>query len=152
MCEGGGRAGEGVEGVVCDDGGHAGEGVVCDCGGHAGEGVVCDYGGHAVEGVVCDGGGHAGEGVVARAPTVQDPYCLLTRREQVTVFRLRIGHNRLNHHLFSKPRISRTNQYPCSTGSQTTEHSLDDVVFTKELKMVSVVWCQIIEDSQDDVM
>ena len=26
-----------------------------------------------------------------------DPYYLLTRREQVTVFRLRTGHNRLNY-------------------------------------------------------
>ena len=132
---------------MCEGGGRAGEGVVCDGGGRAGEGVVCDGGGRAGEGVVCDGGGHAGEGVVARAPTVQDPYYLLTRREQVTVFRLRIDHNRLNHHLFSKLRIGHTDQYPCSTGSQTTEHSLGDVVFTKELKMVSVVWCQIIEDS-----
>ena len=30
-----------------------------------------------------------------------DPYYLLTRREQVTVFRLRTGHNRLNYHLYS---------------------------------------------------
>ena len=29
-----------------------------------------------------------------------DPYNLLTRREQVTVFRLRAGNNRLNHHLW----------------------------------------------------
>ena len=29
-----------------------------------------------------------------------DPYYLLTRREQVTVFRLRTGHNRLYHHLY----------------------------------------------------
>ena len=35
-----------------------------------------------------------------------DPYYLLTRREQVTVFRLRTGHNRLNYHLYSKLRIS----------------------------------------------
>ena len=31
-----------------------------------------------------------------------DPYYLLTRREQVTVFRLRTGHNRLNYQLYSK--------------------------------------------------
>ena len=30
-----------------------------------------------------------------------DPYYMLTRREQVTVFRLRTGHNRLNYHLYS---------------------------------------------------
>ena len=53
-----------------------------------------------------------------------DPYYLLTRREQVTIFRLRTGHNRLNHHLFNKLRIGHTEQCPCSTGSQTTEHLL----------------------------
>ena len=53
-----------------------------------------------------------------------DPYYLLTRREQVTVFRLRTGHNRLNYHLYSKLRIGHTEQCPCVTGSQTTEHLL----------------------------
>ena len=53
-----------------------------------------------------------------------DPYYLLTRREQVTVFRLRTGHNRLNYHLYSKLRIGHTEQCPCGTGSQTTEHLL----------------------------
>ena len=50
-----------------------------------------------------------------------DPYHLLTRLEQVTVFRLRTGHNRLSYHLYSKLRIGHTEQYP---GSQTTEHLL----------------------------
>ena len=53
-----------------------------------------------------------------------DLYYLLTRREQVTVFRLRTGHNRLNYHLYSKLRIGHTEQCPCGTGSQTTEHLL----------------------------
>ena len=53
-----------------------------------------------------------------------EPYYLLTRREQVTVFRLRTGHNRLNYHLYSKLRIGHTEQCPCGTGSQTTEHLL----------------------------
>ena len=53
-----------------------------------------------------------------------DPYYLLTRWEQVTVFRLRTGHNRLNYHLYSKLRIGHTEQCPCGTGSQTTEHLL----------------------------
>ena len=53
-----------------------------------------------------------------------DPYYLLTRREQVTVFRLRTGHNRLNYHLYSNLRIGHTEQCPCNTGSQTTEHLL----------------------------
>ena len=53
-----------------------------------------------------------------------DPYYLLTRREQVTVFRLRTGHNRLSYHLYSKLRIVHTEQCPCGTGSHTTEHLL----------------------------
>ena len=53
-----------------------------------------------------------------------DPYYMLTKREQVIVFRLRTGHNRLNYHLYSKLRIGHTEQCPCGTGSQTTEHLL----------------------------
>ena len=53
-----------------------------------------------------------------------DPYYLLTRREQVTVFRLRTGHNRLNYHLYSKLHTGHTEQCTCGTGSQTTEHLL----------------------------
>ena len=47
-------------------------------------------------------------------------FYLLTRREQVTVFRLRTGHNRLSYHLYSKLRIGHTEQCPCGTGSQTS--------------------------------
>ena len=63
-----------------------------------------------------------------------DPYYLLTRREQVTVFRLRKGHNRLNHHLYSKLQISHTEQCPCGTGSQTTEHLLQSCPIYKLLR------------------
>ena len=54
----------------------------------------------------------------------QDPYHLLSRPEQVIIFRLRTGHNRLNHHLYTKFRIGQSDQCPCQTGSQTTEHLL----------------------------
>ena len=37
-----------------------------------------------------------------------DPYYLLTTREQVTMFRLRTGHNRFYYHLYSKLRIGHT--------------------------------------------
>ena len=56
--------------------------------------------------------------------SVKSRYYLLTKREQVTVFRLRTGHNRLNYHLYSKLCIDHTDQCPCGTGSQTTEHLL----------------------------
>jgi hypothetical protein len=34
------------------------------------------------------------------------------------------GHTRLNHHLYTKFRISQSEQCPCQTGSQTKEHLL----------------------------
>ena len=69
-----------------------------------------------------------------------DPYCLLTRREQVTVFRLRTGHNRLNHHLYSKYRIGHTEQCPCGTGSQTTEHLLQSCPIYEPLRELEGIW------------
>ena len=53
-----------------------------------------------------------------------DPYHLLTRHEQVSILRLRTGHNRLRNHLFHKLKIGDTDQCRCRTGSQTTEHFL----------------------------
>ena len=52
------------------------------------------------------------------------PYHLLTCHEQVSIFRLRTGHNRLRNHLSHKLKISDTDQCRCRTGSQTTEHLL----------------------------
>ena len=66
----------------------------------------------------------ASGGTSTHGTTRLTPYYLLTRREQVTVFRLRTGHNRLNYHLYSKLCIGHTEQCPCGTGSQTTEHLL----------------------------
>ena len=63
-----------------------------------------------------------------------DPYYLLTRRKQVTVFRLRTGHNRLNYRLYSKLRIGHTEQCPCGTGSQTTEHLLQSCPIYEPLR------------------
>ncbi|PVD26822.1 hypothetical protein C0Q70_11969 [Pomacea canaliculata] len=63
-----------------------------------------------------------------------DPYYLLTRAEQVIIFRLRTGHNRLNHHLYTKLRIGQTDQCPCQTGSQTTAHLLQECPMHEELR------------------
>ena len=52
---------------------------------------------------------------------------MIDRREQGSifrVFRLRTGHNCLSCHLYSKLHIGHTEQCPCGTGSQTTEHLL----------------------------
>ena len=50
-----------------------------------------------------------------------DPYHLLTHHEQVSIFRLRTGHNR---HLFHKLKRGDTDQCRCRTMLQTTEHLL----------------------------
>ena len=63
-----------------------------------------------------------------------DPFHLLPRREQVVIFRLRTGHNRLNHHLFTKFHIGQSEQCPCGTGSQTTEHLLQSCPLHEALR------------------
>ena len=44
------------------------------------------------------------------------------------------GHNRLNYHLYSKLRIGHTEQCPCGTGSQTTEHLLQSCPIYEPLR------------------
>ena len=63
-----------------------------------------------------------------------DFYYLLTRQEQATVFRLRPGQNRLNYHLYSKLHIGHSEQCPCGTGSQTTEHLLQSCLIYEPLR------------------
>ena len=48
----------------------------------------------------------------------------LTRQEQVKIFRLRTGHNRLNHHMFGRFKIGESTRCPCEESSQTAEHIL----------------------------
>ncbi|GFR74433.1 tigger transposable element-derived protein 4 [Elysia marginata] len=50
----------------------------------------------------------------------------LSRAEQVTIFRLRTGHNRLKHHLFSRFRIGDGSNCPCGANRQDTQHVLQD--------------------------
>ena len=63
-----------------------------------------------------------------------NPRYLLTVREQETVFRLRTGHSRLSHHLYSELRIGHTEQCPCGTGDQTTEHLLQSCPLYEPLR------------------
>lgn len=63
-----------------------------------------------------------------------DAFYLLTRREQVCVFRLRTGHNRLNHHMYNQLHIGQTEQCPCRTSSQTTEHLLQSCPLHEALR------------------
>lgn len=53
-----------------------------------------------------------------------DSYHLLRRGEQVKIFRLRIGHNCLQHHLFTKFGIRQSNECPCVEGPVTSDHIL----------------------------
>lgn len=57
---------------------------------------------------------------------IKDPYHRLNRSDQVIIFRLRTGHNRLNYHLHTKLKIGQTSQCPCLTGNMTAEHILQD--------------------------
>ena len=50
------------------------------------------------------------------------------------MFKLRTCHKRLNHHLSSKLHIAHTEQRPCSTGSQKTEHRLQSCPLCKLLR------------------
>ncbi|GFR91038.1 reverse transcriptase [Elysia marginata] len=50
----------------------------------------------------------------------------LSRAEQVTIFRLRTGHNRLKHHLFSRFRIGDGPNCPCGANRQDAQHVLQD--------------------------
>ena len=62
-----------------------------------------------------------------RPPTIpHDDYHLLDRAEQVTIFRLRTGHNRLRAHMFSKFKIGDSALCICGQAPQTAEHILQE--------------------------
>ena len=54
----------------------------------------------------------------------EDAYYKLTRHEQIIIFRLRTGHNKLRCHLYSKFKIGERDQCPCGENVQDTEHIL----------------------------
>ena len=56
----------------------------------------------------------------------EDEYHLLGRREQVKIFRLRTGHNRLLHHMHTKFGIGQSGECPCGEGPMTTDHILQE--------------------------
>ena len=53
-----------------------------------------------------------------------DDYHKLGRREQVIIFRLRTGHNRLAHHMHRTFRIGETGDCPCGQGQMNAAHIL----------------------------
>ena len=48
----------------------------------------------------------------------------LNRPEQVILFRLRTGHNRLNVHLYNKFKVGESEMCPCNADIMTAEHLL----------------------------
>ena len=61
-----------------------------------------------------------------RMPQQYDSYHLLSRSQQVVIFRLRTGHNRLNQHLFKKMRIAPSPMCPCGEAEQDAAHILQE--------------------------
>ena len=63
-----------------------------------------------------------------KTPQPHDSYHQLTRAEQVTIFRLRTGHNRLNKHLHRKLHVVPSPICPCACGEveQDTVHVLQE--------------------------
>ena len=62
-----------------------------------------------------------------------DPYYLLQRQQQVTIFRLRCGHCRLLQHL-CRLGLSHTDSCPCQTAPQSPEHVLQDCPLNEEAR------------------
>ena len=69
-----------------------------------------------------------------RTPQPQDSYHQLTRQQQVVIFRLRTGHNRLNHHLHRRFRLVPSPLCPCGEADQTAEHILQDCGDLRDLR------------------
>ena len=69
-----------------------------------------------------------------RTPAEKDSLYLLTRPEQVTIFRLRTGHNRLNKHLHAKLKVVPSPMCPCGEAEQDTHHILQDCGTLRQLR------------------
>ena len=61
---------------------------------------------------------------IFREPQPADSYHQLSRQEQVIIFRLRTGHNKLNKHLHKKMHLVPSPLCPCGEAEQDTEHVL----------------------------
>ena len=68
--------------------------------------------------------------------TERDGLNNLTRKQQVTIFRLRTGHCRLLSHLY-KLKISHTDECQCGTAPQTPEHLLQNCPLFGELRQAT---------------
>lgn len=73
-----------------------------------------------------------------RAPAQKDSLHLLTRSEQVIIFRLRTGHNRLNKHLYTKLKVVPSPMCPCGEAEQDSLHILQECGNFRRLR--SEIW------------
>lgn len=69
-----------------------------------------------------------------KTPATRDSYHSLPRKEQVIIFRLRTGHNRLNHHLHRKMRLVPSPLCSCGEAEQTTTHILQECRDFRDLR------------------
>ena len=56
----------------------------------------------------------------------RDPIYELPRANQVAIFRLRPGHNRLTHHMFSRFKVGDGPNYPCGASGKDAQRILQD--------------------------
>ena len=61
---------------------------------------------------------------ILKMPPRNDDYHYLDREDQVKLFRLRTGHNRLNSHMYRKLKMVPSPACSCQRGEQTAEHIL----------------------------
>ncbi|KAK7105359.1 hypothetical protein V1264_016752 [Littorina saxatilis] len=61
-----------------------------------------------------------------KTPPTHDSYHQLSRPEQVVIFRLRTGHNRMQQHLHKKLRAVPSPMCPCGDAEQDAAHILQD--------------------------
>ena len=54
----------------------------------------------------------------------KDNILKLNRIDQVVLFRLRTGHNKMKAHMYNKLKIGETDRCPCNTGPMNIEHVL----------------------------
>ena len=64
----------------------------------------------------------------------KDSILKLNRTDQVVLFRLRTGHNKMKAHMYNKLKIGETDRCPCNTGPMNTEHILQHCPAHEELR------------------
>ena len=69
-----------------------------------------------------------------RPTQFRDGYHGLSRSEQVCIFRLRTGHNRLNKHMHSRFKLVESPKCSCGAAEQTAEHILQECPNFEDLR------------------